>query len=67
MQTTKTIGQWEAHSNMLMSRRYASVCDLDGNIYVIGGENNGGGAMTSVEMFDKTEQTWKSKQSFRSP
>ncbi len=49
---------WEFRAPMPTPRAGAAVTVLNGNIYVIGGEDNDGNALSTVEVYDPELNTW---------
>jgi len=46
---------------MSEGRRFAGVTELDGRLYVVGGNNSWGQALKSMECYDPATNTWSSK------
>ena len=50
--------RWEDIPNMSVGRQYASVVELHGKIYVMGGVSSGDGESKSVECYDPERKKW---------
>lgn len=57
--TSIQAGGWTKKADMPTARVGVGVCSFEGKIYVVGGYDNGGKVMATVEQYDPATNTWK--------
>ncbi len=52
-------GQWRALLQMSVRRNGCAAVCIEGNVYVVGGQNNNGDSLKSAEMYDPSAGQWR--------